>query len=376
MFFSPITERSFKVRTLYISIYIALILGGLTMVIPFIIMLSGSVETTSRFTDSKFFPKYFFSDRAYYQRYIEAKYGGILDNYRMAASEAYANFTSLEIPKSDPEQLLLWQEFLADPNQTKASPQLAATGFTRPSNRLPAYNTHKFRYWLTSQFDKNIRSLNNALNTQFIVPTTINGPILNIFGAATTKTPLLEKFYQFSTEEVPDTQKFFWDAGGYYRSVFLPRILGPIENFNALYSTSFSSYKEIPFSSTLPDLAAEQWTVYVKTLLRPNFIELTEAGQARMNEEKLGKETFIRSSAKPEELVVRTYDRIFAEWAEQKHGVKDARIPQQQLDLKAAMNESFFWKWQFVSLNYYTVFDEIFLYGRAVLNTLILVVLS
>ncbi|MFV0415932.1 MAG: carbohydrate ABC transporter permease [Chthoniobacterales bacterium] len=375
MFFSPISERTFKVRSLYLSIYLVLIAGGLTMIIPFIVMLSGSVEPTTYFKDSTFFPKYFVSDKAYYKRYIESKYGGTVDNYRMATSDSDNSFRTLELPKKDPSQLVLWQEFLKERGGDKFSTELIAVGFIRSNTRLSAYNTREFRHWLVGEYGGDMARLNSALNTQFSKPTAIRPTIITLFGSGLRETPLMKKFAQFVQEKVPDTQKYYQDAGGYYRAVFLPRVVGPVENFNATYGTSFYSYSELPFSATLPDLAPEQWTAFVKTLLRPNFIELTESGNRRMKEEGMGKENFIRLSARPEELRVNTVDRIFAEWAEAKHGVKDARIPQQQMDAEAAMAEKSFWKFQFATLNYLTVFDEVFLYGRAVLNTFILVLL-
>jgi len=374
MFFSPITERSLKIRTLYVAIYTALILGGITMIVPFIIMLSGSVEPALRFTDSVFFPRYLVNQDALYARYVESKYGGVPDSYRMAISDPAVEFVDLTIPEADPDSLAKWDEFL---NSTQIKESLWATGFVRSNRRMPAYYTRQFRQWLMAQHGNNLQELNSALDTQFSKPTAIFPPIIGIAGAALSPTPMVRAFYQYSTTEIPASRKFAWDAGGYYRAVILPRVIGRnIEDFNSRYGTNFASYREVPFTATVPELARDQWMFYVTRILRPEFVDLTGRGRERMEASGVEREEFIRVMAEAEDLRVLSIDRMYAEWAERTHGVQNALIPQEQLDLAAFQQEGTFWKGQFLSMNYYTVFDEVFLYGRAIINTFILVVLS
>jgi multiple sugar transport system permease protein len=68
-------------------------------------------------------------------------------------------------------------------------------------------------------------------------------------------------------------------------------------------------------------------------------------------------------------------DTLFSAWAASR-GVEGARIPQASLDRAAFAAEKDDWRWHFVTANYRRVAEEIFIHGRAVANTIILVILS
>lgn len=180
---------------------------------------------------------------------------------------------------------------------------------------------------------------------------------------------------EFSSQ-VPSSRHFVWDAGGYYRAVFLPRTLGhDVAAFNARYGTSFSSYAEVPFSSTVPAIAPDLWFEFVTRVLRPDLVSLTESADARRIQTAQSTAAFIPLHAKPEDLRVVTLDCLFADWTA-KHTGTEALIPQREEDFADFERDAGFWKRTFLSLNYLVVIDEILLNGRAVVNTLILVFLS
>jgi len=84
MFFAPTTARSPKIRALYATIYSVLILGAITMIAPFLIMLSGSLEPRTQVGDTLFFPTYLVEDAPLWERYLETKYHGVNDLIRMS----------------------------------------------------------------------------------------------------------------------------------------------------------------------------------------------------------------------------------------------------------------------------------------------------
>jgi multiple sugar transport system permease protein len=374
MFFSPITERSFKVRAFYTSLYTALIAGGITMVVPFIIMISGSVEPALRATDSIFFPRYLTDREALWTRYLESKYGGVQDAYRMAMGDPKADFLQTRIPEHDLESLALWQQYWVEQPPPEI---LMNTGFVRNNRRMPAYNTREFRTWLMHRYDNNIDLLNQKLGSSFLRPTLIYPPYLQISGSALPKTPLIQDYLEFSASQVPAGRKFAWDAGGYYRAILLPRMFGAdVSAFNETYGTHYTSFADIPFTATVPEVAADSWLFYVTKVLRPDFVELTEAGQAKLKESGVEQDEYIGLLAEPEDLRVVSVDLLFQEWAQEKHGIENARIPQLQVDLADFEQDAKFWRNVFLVINYQTVVDEVFLYGRAFFNTFVLVILS
>jgi multiple sugar transport system permease protein len=374
MIFSPITARSFPVKFLHFVLYLLLTAGGVTMVVPFLVMISGSLEPAARANDSTFFPKYLVLQDALRARYLEAKYAGSNDLYRMASGDPKAALSNPARPEADPVAVARWNDFLSGHPTTLRD---FGVGFLRGTTRMPAYNGRAFRQWIMAGAGQDLTRLNTSLGTPFSKPTQIVPPTINIIGAPLIASPLVVAFEEFCRTEVPLSQRFAWDAGSYYRTVFLPRIFAnDLAAFNTQYGTTYASFSRIPFSATPPDVARDQWFTYVSRVLRTDFVNLTPDAEQRRQGAGVSKDTFITTLAKAEDLVVVSVDRIFAEWVFTREGILDARIPQAQVDLAAFEKEGGHWKRVFLTLNYLTVFDEVFLYGRAVLNTFILVILA
>ncbi len=373
MLFGPITARSFRARLTYGVIYLALALGAVTMITPFLIMISGSVDPRANSGGMTFFPDYLFNDDVLWERYVEIKYHGLVDNLRMAWGSPGATFDELPVEKVaeggvDPA---LWREFVA---KSALDEKLLVLGFLRPNAQMPAFSAFQFRNWLRSN-DGTLKSINRRLDSSVTRLSQIQPPRLRMDGAPLPHTPLVRSFLEFSAT-VPLDRKFAWDVGGYYRTSILPRLVGyDVNAFNRKFGTAYASYAEVPFTATVPEIAPEPWFFFVTRLLRNDFVDLTPVGRVRMAELGQTREEFIRTNARPDDLRVVSADRLFAEWAARR-GVPDARIPQQALDREVFAKEKDFWRWQFLTLNYRTVLDEIMGQGGAIRNTLILVVLS
>lgn len=366
--FSPIARRSFKVRLLYAILYTGLLLGGVTMVIPFLIMLAGSVEPRSD-TKAALFPAYFFDRQEMWSRYLSAKYQDTSDLLRMAWSEPRASFDRAPLREPAGEEKL-WREFV---DTTKPGPQLFLPGFLRANTRMPSYTAREFRRWLLQRYDGDLSKLNEALGTGFTRVEAIAPPRLNIIGPARPDTRFFRKYMDFVAQQ-PLDRLIAWDVGGYYRAVFLPTLHGNIAAYNSRYQTRYTSYQEIPFSRLAPAEGVADWHFFASKILCPDFVKLTESGLSAQAASGVAVREFISTLAKPEHLQVRSLDTLFAEWATER-GVADARIPQQEVDRTAFATEAGFWRWQFLTLNYQRVLDEILLHGRAIFNTLVLVIL-
>ena len=370
MIFSPITERSTRVRVFYAILYLLLSLGAVTIVMPLLIMLTGSVEPGSRSTASRFIPTYLFNDNALWERYVIAKYRNTQDFVRMAWGDATIEMSRPKWHSGEDPMIPLWEEFL---KTEKPSEDNFYVGFTT-SKTGPAYNNYRFQQFLLDNYG-NVEGINKALATSFARSQSILPPNILISGAELGRTTLQMEFFRFSETQVPSSQKFVWDAGGFYRNVFLPRVLGAIDKFNEKYGTQYKSYSEVPFSETVPPVASDMWFTFVSRVLRPDFIDLTEQGKAHMAEAKMPKGEFIRMAAKPEDLKVVSLDRRFINWAKENHGVENAYIPQHALDVKAFKESRGFWKKVFLTQNYSYVLDAILFEGHAFKNTVVLVIL-
>ena len=370
MIFSPITERSPRIRLLYFTIYLLLAGGALTMIFPFLIMIAGSLEPYPR-PDPSLFPKYLVSDDAMWESFVQVKYGGEVDQARAAWSDPDFEFRNVGSPGSSGEKALLhWDEFL---RKTRPDPEKFLLAFLQPSN-MPSYSVRSFRQWLSGGVNDNLAKLNSDLGTRFEKVTMIRPPSLGLIGPPLAGTPLVRKYFEFLDLQV--RLRMPANAGGYYRSVFLPARFGySLASFNEKYGVSFNSWGEIPFTDLAPEIGRAEWSFFACQLLRPNFVELTPEGEQARAVAGMTKNEFIRTLAQPEHVRITTVDLMFAEWMERKHGVTGALIPARSLDERQFREEKTFWRFQFLTLNYQRVLDEILLHGHAFSNTAILVLL-
>ena len=76
---SRVGRRSRKMRFAIALIYTALAVGGLSMLYPMILMLSGSVHSDTDFVWVTPVPEYLFDDHVLWMKYIESKYGLLPD---------------------------------------------------------------------------------------------------------------------------------------------------------------------------------------------------------------------------------------------------------------------------------------------------------
>ncbi|MEI6337236.1 MAG: carbohydrate ABC transporter permease [Verrucomicrobiota bacterium] len=374
MLFAPATAKSAKIRSLYALIYIVLILGAVTMIAPFLIMLSGSVEPRAQTSETLFFPAYLVNDDALWERYLETRYQGLNELLRMNWDDATAKFRGISKapqPQKTPGLVPLWKEFLAESPMPE---EFFSMGFMRPSVRMPSFTNMVFRPWLIEKFGS-LEGVNRALGTSYSRRTEIIPPLIRMDSPPLPQTPLVREFFAFSASQPPE-RKFAWNVGAFYRANVVPRVVGnDIATYNERFGTHYTSFTEIPFPATVPEIGAEPWVFFVTRLLRTDFVQLSPAGIERMKGLNLGKVEFIRTRANPEELIVVSADTKFARWAAER-GIADARIPQREIDEESFAKDKGFWKAQFVTLNYRYVLDEISGHGGAIRNTVILIVLS
>ena len=375
MMFSPTTERSLTVRSLYASLYGLLTLGAATMVVPFLIMFSGSLEPRASPGKTVLFPTYLVDQTALWERYLETKYHADERYLQMAYNSPEIAFRNtgplLEPGDDDGRDIALWNSFL---EEVKPNQNLFAVGFLRSNARMPSSNGFQFQDWLLSKYGS-LEAINEALGGDFQRITRVRPPSIRVDGAPLAKTILVRDFREFS-ENLPASQKFAWDLGGFYRAEILPRLFGTdIADYNRQFGTNYKDYAEVPFPATAPEVGRDPWFFFVGQLLRPDFVELTPAGRQRLGESGLGHAEFISSLAQPSDLRVVSIDLLFADWVKSQ-GIEDRPIPQAALDRLAFKTEANHWRMEFLTINYRLVASEILVNGRAIINTLILVVLS
>ncbi len=125
-------RKTLKMRALVAALYLALSLGGVTMVYPFLVMLAASVESQYEKSNYEIVPRYLRSDTALFGKYAEDKYKGDMGLINAAYGTDYAALQDVAPPPaSDPARARRWDAF------ARALPaRYKMVGFARRGSRV------------------------------------------------------------------------------------------------------------------------------------------------------------------------------------------------------------------------------------------------
>jgi multiple sugar transport system permease protein len=288
---SPIGRKAFKTRFLVACIYVFLGLGAVTMVYPFLLMISGSFKGGVDRQQWDVVPRYLYDDAMLFRKFVESKYNEVLPDANAAYQSRHFNFDSFEPPATLHNQALVdWKAFLAS---RPLREDYRVLGFICGLHVLPR-NARLFKAALQSETGGDIRRFNDKYGTTYerwqdLIPSNVSiwierwtdrhyQPVSEPLG------PLYRAFR--STR--PDFEFFPVNLDGdFLEHQIYPRF-GKlrIDPVNQAYGTNFASFEEIHLSERRPENAelAKDWEKYVRTLLHPRFIRVETAAQPAYEE--------------------------------------------------------------------------------------------
>ena len=164
---SRIGRKDPKVRALIWSVYGLLILGSLTMLYPFLIMLAGSTKSQADVKDFKPVPDYVHSDVALYRKHIEGFFNESLDAMHIAYDSDVASFEKIEPPEAPNAKFV--DEWWAFIEQADLPDYTHTIGYVRaPVSKTVASAERAFKAELMAEFHGDIEAANTELDTEFV----------------------------------------------------------------------------------------------------------------------------------------------------------------------------------------------------------------
>jgi multiple sugar transport system permease protein len=433
----PIERKNLRTRLVVGTLYALLVLGGLTMVYPFLIMLSGATKSVVDGTDFDLVPRYSYDTAMLYRKYIEEKcneqFRDFADNYVTTAT----CFRDLQPPApSSPALLADWRAFAQQP--IPGGFYLLGASQSRNGQNVPA-NQRLFRAHLQKLCGGDILRLRARYGLNAATWMMVAAPYepLTDRSYQRTETPILDEFYRFK-EACPPQDRIYLSLDRRFGQhvELLKKYNRDIATYNRLNGAACSSFSDLVLDAHRPAAPglAEDWESFVREALNPQFLMLDERareGFAAFLERKYGtpealnrlyaapgRPEFVRLSDVPfpadrtrasaaltdyadflkdrERLPgsailldtpeIRWRAFLLAKYgtpaaAGQAHGrpylcVADIRMPQAEADYTHCLEHRASLRAHFVSRNFAMVFDYILLYGRGIWNTVLYCLLS
>ncbi len=304
-------RKTFKVRALNGTIHFILLLGAITMIYPFLIMVSASFKSN---VDSKYFsiiPKYFYNEEMLYKKHIESR----MNEETNLMNEVYGHrFLSFEFVKtvSDPINIKRddWNEFLKleGKNHDQFDYYLSES-FGRS---IEPYNNRRFRQTVKKENNNSLEEYNKKYNSSVQSWDEINIEIKDILSRSFSGDfrGITQRFNEFS-KAVPYEQRVYADIDGYFVSnELIPAFQNDLEHTNAQLGLNLSEWGEFVTPMYRPSGKLQKyWDHFVKKSLNVHHLRVKDSAISQY-------QNFLKEKYDDIELLNRTYSSDYAKFSE------------------------------------------------------------
>ena len=413
---SRIGSRDRKVRAVYGVIFALLIIGSISMVYPFMMMLSGSVKSDADFADATPYPRFLANDRVLFQKYVESKYNGKVPDAEMARWSSVLAWRRVEPPEKLDEQVLAY--FRTWRSQADMPTHWYLLGHAE-HGRLLGKNARAFREQMAQRFDDDIAAFEKAMGAyaktwNMVSPPGDTGPtrrhLIRLTG--------LHAAYQVFKKTRPAMDRAIVNLdGGFWKAYLSPLYSENIEGYNKAHGTNYTDYHQVFLTRRVPaeGLAREDWEQFVRSEVNPLFVRLDPALAVAYRQHLAEKYTEIdnlnakypasygsfseidfstslpdhetvqvdwltlledRQRCPAEQIEVVGPRQVFEQYVADQRGqpleeVVPLAMPIEAADYRDTMAQKSSLRREFIVRNYKQVLDYILLHGRGIFNTII-----
>lgn len=254
-------RRTLKSILIYTFLYLILSVGALTMIYPFILMVSGSFSSKIDSNEFRLIPSFLTDTSALYRKHIESKYNENLQDYITVTDDQVLNFTSIKTPSEyKPALLNDWVDFVEKANLSEGW-YLTALGPTR-DGKIIQENERLFREYIMDFCDYDLNFyreyFDESIENWFFLKFQAERLTDRKYQLSNLK--IIDAFYQFK-KQLPITDKIYISCEGEYKR-FVKLKFGE---------------KEV--SELSPKSTSKSWENFVRTSLHPQFIQIDESAK-------------------------------------------------------------------------------------------------
>ena len=256
---STIGRRHPKVRALIWSIYGVLILGAVTMIYPFLVMVAGTTKSGADAKEFRPVPSFLVDQTSLYRKHIEGLFNEKMDSMKIAYDSDDTSFELIE-PPADPNRALVdeWKQFLTSRDMPFYT---HACGYVHtPVSRTMPRLLREFKARIQDQYDGDIVEANRALGTDFVewhafflLPESyLHRREIPL------QTPAAKELRTFKAAQ-PRGDLYYFSTEGFYKTLFLKtQFTRDIREYNRKHCTRHDSYREVHLSRRVPFPSAEK----------------------------------------------------------------------------------------------------------------------
>ncbi|OGV60125.1 MAG: hypothetical protein A2283_19465 [Lentisphaerae bacterium RIFOXYA12_FULL_48_11] len=279
---SNVGRKAPSTKMLIAGIYACLTAGAITMVYPFLIMISGSFKTNVDRNDFDIIPSFFHDDSTLYRKHLECKYNNSLTKYNPYNRSRVYEFRLINRPEQVNRQKVSdWKEFEASGIMTSGWYNLGYMFHT--GDRLLLRKQREFRNRLADLSTNDIMVFNAKFDNQVQSWVAVGGIVERLterryqLGG----TPIEKEFYNFKSQQ-PEWFRTYPSLDGLFVQTFLEPIYSrDISAYNRSHNTAYTNYSEISLLTIEPRNIVEKkdWELFVRDEVNLQFILVNQAAK-------------------------------------------------------------------------------------------------
>lgn len=258
--------------------YAFLLIGAVTMIYPFLLMIAGSTKSSVDLNYFNVVPKFLYDDTWLYRKHTEGIFNESLLLENMVYDEETISFMRLNPPAAVNAPLLdEWRAFL----QNAAIPVYAWQGGylqASYSGTIPG-GIRAFKRFLADRYGRDIDVVNRELGTEFRNWTMvgINSKAILMRRDKPQDTAFEKAVAEFK-ECLPVEWRIYSSPEGFYKKLFLRPQYGDIEKYNREHGSAYKSYTEVGLPERWSDCRTTRekadWEQFVRETLALSWIRV------------------------------------------------------------------------------------------------------
>ena len=310
---SSVGRKSPGTRMLIVGMYLVLILGGASMVYPFLLLMAGSTKSGVDIKDVSWLPAFLVDDVALYRKHIESLFNEQLEVMRAVYDSDDLSFERVTPPENTrPGLVAAWNDFI----ETTSLDDVSFTiGYMQAQvSRTVPRHLRRFKDAMMARHGKDIESANQAMGTEFVGWNAFH-LLPEDFYLRRSKpldTPLGDAWRQYRVS-AHRGDRYYFTLEGFYKSMFLKtQFTRNIEEYNRTHDTAYLSYDELRLDSTLPQGTAQErddWVRFVRDSLSLEWVRVAESARPLY-------QNYLRAKYRELDRVNLLYDTAWSSWTD------------------------------------------------------------
>lgn len=264
-------RRSPKMRLIIAALYLALSLGAVTMVYPFLIMISTSFTSEVDSNEFRPIPRYFYDDRMLYRKYIEAKYNEDIPKFNTNLSNDIPEFKKVPVPTHINQRAVSeWMSF----KQSLPDTYLMLDS-TASLSRITPEVRNRYQRWLSARYHGSLKEINRVYseNNQTWDDVTIPVDDWNLRSYQPVLNRKYREFLEFRAK-LPERYFVAANGDGVFQDWLRLRYGAEVDTLNKQWGTYYKDRFAVRLSERVParPQAAKDWEEFVRNELPAQFV--------------------------------------------------------------------------------------------------------